>query len=457
MSDSETAPANPGQGARPAQKLDYLAGLDYSVLQQCIHCGMCLPTCPTYVETQRERHGPRGRIALMRAVADGDQEVNEAFAREMYYCLGCLACETACPAGVDYAKLFENARAEIEAKKVLSRPEREFWRWLAVKFIFMRAWRLRLIGRFMWLYQAMGLQWVLRRIGFMRLLPKNLRELEPMAPDVCKHFSEGLIATRETPAVPTRYRVGVMTGCVQDILFSDVNRDTVDVLKANGCEVVTPRNQACCGSLHGHNGEPDLARKLARRAIDQFEPENLDAIISNAGGCGSHIQHYGELLKDDPDYAERARQWDKKFRDIHAWLSEIGLADPGPLPETTVATYHPSCHLHHGQGVIKQPEELLRAIPNLDLTPLPEATWCCGSAGIYNITQPEEAAILQRRKVANIRKTPARLVTTSNPGCHLQLINGLKDDGGELLPVKHTISVLAEAYRANARMGGSAV
>ena len=439
--------ANQNEGNAPR---NFLKGLDYSVVQQCIHCGMCLPSCPTYETTKRERNSPRGRIALMRAVADGELEVNEAFADEMYYCLGCLACTTACPAGVDYARLFENARAEIEASKVLKGKQRAFWRWLAVKFLFMRPWRLRLVGRFLWLYQRTGLQQFLRAIGFMKLLPKDLRNLEPSTPPVCRKFSEALIKPLESPPSKPRYRVGVMTGCVQDILFSDINRDTVDVLLANGCEVVTPRNQGCCGSLHGHNGEPELARTLARRALDQFDLANLDCVISNAGGCGSHIQHYGELLKNDPDYAAKAHLWTEKYRDSHAWLNEIGLQDPGPLPEAIKATYHPSCHLHHGQGVCQEPEQLLATIPNLKLIPLPEATWCCGSAGIYNITQPEEAARLQRRKSENVRLTGASLVATANPGCHLQLINGLRDTRGQPVQVAHPVSLLATAYRNNA-------
>lgn len=433
----------------PPLNLPYMGKMDYSVVQNCIHCGMCLPACPTYLETRKERHSPRGRIAWMRAIADGDMELDKAFADEMYYCLGCLSCVSACPAGVDYPSLFENARADIEHNGVARTPQREFWRWLAVKTIFMRQWRLRLIGRAMWVYQVTGLMTLLRKIGFMRLLPKNLRALEPMTPPIRAKFSEQLIRAHEQPAQSPRFRVGLMTGCVQDIMFSEINRATVDVLLANGCAVETPRGQNCCGSLQGHNGEPELAKILARRAIDQFDIENLDAVISNAGGCGSHIQHYGELLKEDPAYAEKARQWDAKYVDIHKWLDRIGLANPGPLPEAITATYHPSCHLYHGQGVKQEPERLLAKIPNLTMVPLPDATLCCGSAGIYNITQPEQAGRLQERKVDNIRKTGASLVATANPGCHLQLVNGLKDRAGHPVEVLHPMSILAQAYRNN--------
>ena len=269
-----------------------LQSLDYSVLQHCMHCGMCLPTCPTYDTTGIERNSPRGRIALMRTIADGELELTKTFAEEMYYCLGCLACTSACPAGVDYAPMFEAARADIEDHHILDTSERRFWRWLSVKTIFMSPRLLRFIGSIMRLYQQTGLQTLLRNIGFMKLLPKNLRELEPMTPTIQEAYTDDLVAPVETPSSSkTRYRVGMLSGCVQDIAFSDINRDTVDVLLANRCEVITPRNQACCGSLHSHNGEIELAKVLARKAIDSFDLENLDAIISNAGSwrCGKVV------------------------------------------------------------------------------------------------------------------------------------------------------------------------
>lgn len=423
-----------------------LRSLDYSVLQQCIHCGMCLPSCPTYDTTKREKNSPRGRIALMRAVADGELEPSRAFAEEMRYCLGCLACQSACPADVDYARMFEAARADIEDRRLLDSRTRSFWRALLLKNVFMKPRRLCLLGRLLGACQRSGLQRLARRAGLTRLLGKTLRELEPMAPDIRPRFSDALVAAVERPASgEPRYRVGLLTGCVQDLAFSDVNRDTTDVLLANGCEVVTPRCQSCCGSLHAHNGETELARELARRTIDSFELESLDAVISNAGGCGSHLKHYGRLLSDDSEYAERARQWDAKLKDVHQWIADIGLQPPGPLPEPLVATYHPSCHLHHGQGVKTQPAQLLRSIPNLELRELPEADWCCGSAGVYNITQPEEAKRLQERKAAHVRSTGCSVVATSNPGCHLQLQNGLKGE----VAARHPMSLLAAAYRAN--------
>lgn len=422
-----------------------------------MHCGMCLPTCPTYSATKEERHSPRGRIALMRNIADGKLELSQAFAQEMYFCLGCLACQSSCPAGVDYAGLFETARAEIEEKRLLDKPERNFWRWFAVKTLFMHPRLLRLAGRLLWVYQATGMQTLLRKLGGTRLLPRNLRELEPQTPTVKAKFSHQLIAPTESPAAAPKYRVGLLTGCVQDLAFSDVNRDTADVLLANGCEVFTPSPQPCCGSLHAHNGELGLAADLARRMIDLFQPEKLDAIITNAGGCGSHLKHYGPLLADDPVYGPRAKIWDSKARDIHEWLVEIGFRVPtaAPYPEPVTVTYHESCHLSHGQKITAQPRQILRGLPGVNLVELCESNWCCGSAGIYNITQPEMAGKLQARKVGNVKKSGASMVATSNPGCHLQIQSGLRAAESETT-VTQPVSLLARAYRAEKASKGLA-
>ena len=456
-----------------------LVGLDYSVLQQCMHCGMCLPTCPTYEETKLEKHSPRGRIALMRAIADGELEVTKAFGEEMYYCLGCLACTTACPANVDYPNLFETARAEIERQGVLDTPRRTFIRTSVLRVLFTRPRLLRLVGRLLYAWQASGLQSLARRSGLLNLLPENLRRLEPQAPRILPRFSHQLIAPIEKSAVsaaPLR-RVAVLTGCVQDLAFADINRATVDVLLANGCEVHTPPLQPCCGSLHAHNGDVTTARELARRQLDLINPDDYDAIISNAGGCGSHLRAYGHLLHDDPAYAPRAATWSKKLKDIHEYLVEINFRKPSaPTPDsnvrntnidTQIITYHESCHLCHGQKVSAQPRAILRALPGVELRECAEAQWCCGSAGIYNITQPDTAARLQERKVGHVLATGASIVATANPGCHLQLENGLRaacaDHSASPTPstldarpstsapppvVTHPIVLLAAAYRA---------
>jgi glycolate oxidase iron-sulfur subunit len=433
--------------AAPAKiRSSHLKNLDYSVVQQCMHCGLCLPTCPTYDATKLERNSPRGRIALMRAIADDQLEATKTFADEMYFCLGCLACMTACPAGVNYAELFEHARAEAEQSGVLRSPKRSLIRNFTLRWLFLDLNRLQLIGHALRLYQQLGLQSLVRRSGALKLLPARLRELEAMTPTVQKHFSADLISPI-TPAVGQRkFRVAMLTGCAQDLIFSDINRDTVDVLAHNGCEVATPPEQLCCGSLYAHNGEWELAQHLARKQIDQFPPDQFDAIITNAGGCGSHLKHFAKLLAEDRVYRERAVLWDSKVKDIHEWLLFIGLKAPAqPQPEQFV-TYHESCHLCHGQKITTEPRQLLRAIPNVKLVELPESSWCCGSAGIYNLIQPEMANELLERKMNHIRSTRANIVATGNPGCLLQLINGAKAEGLELRVV-HPVTLLAEAYR----------
>jgi glycolate oxidase iron-sulfur subunit len=274
-----------------------------------------------------------------------------------------------------------------------------------------------------------------------------------MTPPIQKRYSADLIAP-VTPAIGgKKYRVAVLTGCAQDLIFSDVNRDTVEVLVRNDCEVVTPPKQHCCGSLHAHNGEWTLAQELARKNIDQFPPEQFDAIITNAAGCGSHLKHYAKLLADDSNYYARAEVWDAKVKDVHEWLAKIGIKAPsskksgeenGSAP--VAVTYHEACHLCHGQKITAQPRQVLRAIPGLKLIELPESTWCCGSAGIYNLIQPEMANELLDRKLKHIQSTGASTVATGNPGCLLQIINGARKQNLPLRVV-HPITLLAEAYR----------
>ncbi|MDP6795548.1 MAG: (Fe-S)-binding protein [Verrucomicrobiota bacterium] len=437
----------------PAEPIDapsfsHLKDLDYSVVQQCMHCGMCLPTCPTYDETKLERNSPRGRIALMRSIADGQLEATKTFADEMYFCLGCLACMTACPAGVNYSELFEHARAEVEEKKVIDSAWRRLVRRVTLKWLFTKHTRLKLLGRMIRLYSLFGFKSLVRGSRVLKLLPRRLGELEAMTPDIQPKFSDDLIHLETSAKGEKRYRVAMLTGCAQDLIFSDVNRDTVEVLARNGCEVYTPRNQGCCGSLHAHNGEWNMAQQQARGMLDLFPPGKFDAIISNAAGCGSHLKHYQALLKDDEQYADLAREWDAKLKDIHEWLAEIGVREPGDtvLGQAQKVAYHEACHLCHGQKITAQPRHLLKAIPGLELVELAESTWCCGSAGIYNIIQPEMANKLLERKVGHIRSTGAEVVAMGNPGCSLHITNGLAKCHSNIR-VTHPVTLLAEAYR----------
>jgi len=271
-----------------------------------------------------------------------------------------------------------------------------------------------------------------------------------MTPQAQAKFSHQLIRPIESPDGGVKYRVGLLTGCVQDLVLPQINRDTAEVLLANGCEVFTPSVQYCCGSLHAHNGEVETARELARKQLDAFDLNTLDAIITNAAGCGSHLKHYDHLLADDPVYAERAKVWSAKLKDIHEWLCEIGFRHPINHQPSTInisaVTYHEACHLCHGQKISRQPREILRAIPGLKLVELTESTWCCGSAGIYNITQPEMAAKLQERKMRHVAETGAAVVATANPGCHLQLESGAVKFSVDA-SIRHPVSLLAEAYR----------
>jgi glycolate oxidase iron-sulfur subunit len=425
----------------------HLQNLDYSVVQQCMHCGLCLPTCPTYDATKLERNSPRGRIALMRAIADEKLQPTRTFADEMYFCLGCLACMTACPAGVNYAELFEHARAEAEASGALKSPRRSAIRLLTLRWLFMDLRRLQWLGAAIRLYQRAGIQGLIRRSGILKFMPKRLRELEAMTPTVQPRFSAGLIAPLTPAQGPKKSRVAMLTGCAQDLMFSDVNRDTVEVLAQNGCEVVTPPRQHCCGSLHAHNGDLEAARQLARRQIDQFPPDQFDAIITNAAGCGSHLKHYSTLLAGDPAYRERAKIWDATVKDVHEWLAQIGIRRPHGSPDAQTVTYHEACHLCHGQQITAQPREVLKAVPNLALVELPESMWCCGSAGIYNLIQPEMANQLLERKLRHIRSTQAQVVATGNPGCMAHIVNGVRQQGASVR-VAHPVSLLAEAYRS---------
>jgi len=374
----------------------------------------------------------------MRAIAEDELPVNQAFADEMSYCLGCLACQSACPAGVDYAELFETSRAEVETAGLNPGLSRRFWRWLTLEQLFMNPRLLRVAGKALRFYQNSGVESMVRRVGLMRLLPRNLRRLEPQTPRMSPKFSDELIEEVESPSGEKKYRVALLTGCVQDLAFAQINRDTADVLLANGCEVITPPVQPCCGSLHGHNGEPELARENARSLLDLIDPDSVDVIISNAGGCGSHLRHYSRLLPDDP----RAKVWDAKLKDVHEFLAGIDLRQPAPVAKIKV-TYHDSCHLAHGQKVTLQPRAIIDLIPGIERVDLPESDWCCGSAGVYSITQPEQSALLLDRKVGHIRSTGASLLLTANPGCHLQIANALPE-----LKVMHPISLLAQAYRS---------
>jgi glycolate oxidase iron-sulfur subunit len=410
------------------------------LIDKCVHCGFCLPVCPTYVLWNEEMDSPRGRIYLMKMVADGTANINETWVNHFDACLGCMACVTACPSGVEYGKLIEATRAQIERRYTRPAAEKRFRRLLFS--IFPRPDRLRALLLPLRLYQKAGLQSLVRRAGIPKLLPARFRAMEALLPQVPAQetLPELIPAQGER-----RRRVGLLLGCVQRVLFPQVNAATARVLAAEGCEVVAPKAQPCCGALLVHAGEEEQAVQLARQTIAAFEKAQVDAVIVNAAGCGSNVKEYGHLLRDDPEYAERAKAFAAKCRDVSEFLSELKPRATRHALPLRVA-YHDACHLQHAQGVRLQPRTVLGRIPQLELLEIPEAAICCGSAGIYNLVQPEAATELGDRKASHIAALEADIVVSANPGCLLQLQSALAR-AGRKLPVRHFIELLDASIR----------
>ena len=424
---------------------DAQAPPDPTLVADCVHCGFCLPTCPTYMLWGRETDSPRGRIVLIKGGLEGGTAVTDRFARHFDTCLGCMACLTACPSGVQYDKLLEATRPQIERKVARSWADRLFRRLIFSLFPYPGRMRLG-IGK-LWAYQRSGLQRLVRASGMLKLLPARLRAMEALLPRVS--LSNGW--TQPPARVPAegtpRRRVGLLLGCVQRVFFDEVNRATIRVLAAEGCEVVVPRTQGCCGALMLHAGLDGDAADMARRFIDAFEAEaaDVDTLVINAAGCGSTLKEYGHLLRDDPAYAERARALADKCKDISEVLDELEPRAPRrPLPLRVA--YHDACHLQHAQGVSREPRRVLGAIPELTVCEIPEAGICCGSAGIYNLVEPEAAGELGDRKARHIRSTGAEAVVSSNPGCLLQIANRL-EASGHRPPTYHLVELVDASIR----------
>ena len=410
------------------------------IIEKCVHCGFCLPVCPTYVLWGQEMDSPRGRIYLMKMASEGTAEMNAKWVSHFDSCLGCMACMTACPSGVDYGKLIEATRAQIERKTERSRGEKLHRRFVFETFT--RPERLRQMRWPLLAYQKSGLQAVVRGSGLLKLLPKRARAMEALLP---KLGPREMVA-EVTPAVGTkRRRAGLLLGCVQREFFPQVNAATVRVLAAEGCEVVAPREQPCCGALLVHAGEETAAVEFAKKAIEAFERANVETIVTNAAGCGSNVKEYGHLLRDEPEYAERAKVFAAKCKDITEILAELEPRAKRNTLKLRVA-FHDSCHLQHAQGVRTQPRALLSSIPGLEIAEIPEAAICCGSAGIYNLVQPDAANALGDRKANLIAPLKPDVVATGNPGCVLQLQASLARCGCET-PVVHTIQLLDASIR----------
>ncbi len=428
------------------EKINHSALLKYlpndDILSQCIHCGMCLATCPTYEITKLERSSPRGRIRLINAVAKSELAITETFSYEMNFCLDCQACETACPAGVKYGSMVEAARVIVNQSgygSILGR----FIKKVSLKFILASKSNLKIASRLLYIYQSSGLQKFFHSVGFFKLISPKLGEIDKLSPKVSKTFSSKMIPEIVKPKGEIKYRTAFLTGCLMDVMFADINKDTVDVLCLCGCEVISPRDQVCCGSLHAHNGDMETAVKLAKKNIDEFSKYDYDFLVSNSAGCGAFMKEYGHVLEGDQVYAERAKIFSSKVKDISEFLADI-------LPEINFHnvsgsyTYHDACHLAHTQKVVNQPRKVLNAIPGLEIKDLEESTWCCGSAGIYNIVHYEDSMKMLERKMDNIKKTNTATVLTGNPGCISQIKYGAKKFNVNV-EVIHPVTMLKKA------------
>ena len=432
MSESSQPPAASAFDAHhpPAKEL----------IDKCVHCGFCLQTCPTYLLWGEEMDSPRGRIYLMSLAADGKIGMKDTLVQHMDHCLGCMACMTACPSAVPYDKLIEATRSQIERNYPRSSGARLFRN--LVFGVFTNPGLLRFLAIPLWIYQRSGLQALVHASGILKLLPRQLQSMESLLPRFSLRTG---LEERIAPQGEKRRRVGLMLGCVQRVFLDRINAATARVLAAEGCEVIIPESQGCCGALMIHAGEERDALDLAREMIDTFERADVDTIVINAAGCGSNVKDYGYLLRDDPKYAERAKAFSAKCKDISEILAELKPQAPRNPLNLKVA-YHDSCHLQHAQGIRSQPRALLAAIPGLQVLEVPEAPICCGSAGIYNLVQPETAEELGDRKARHVIGTSPDVVATGNPGCLFQLQRGL-EKAGHKIPVLHTVELLDASIR----------
>ena len=409
-------------------------------LDKCVHCGLCLNACPTYRELRLEMDSPRGRIYQMAQVASGAAAINPSYIEHIDLCLACRGCETACPSGVQYGRLVEAARAEIE--NTIRRPRRaRFARYLVFQRLLPSRVNLWLAGALLYLYQASGCK---KLVQSLHLLPRKLAELESLAPEVQAPFFFRYYGSVLEPENAQRHRVAFLGGCIANISFARLNEATLRVLRKNGCEVSIPAAQSCCGALHVHAGLREEARTLARRNIDAFLDGEYDAIITNAAGCGSTLKEYGELLEHDQQYSQKARHFSALVKDVTEFLASIEL-NTNMRKLAITATYQDSCHLAHGQRVRSAPRQLLAAVPGLELREMPLSDLCCGSAGIYNVVHAEMAMALLKKKMDAVNATGAEVIATANPGCMLQLAAGVKKFGrGQ--KVAHVVEILDQAY-----------
>jgi glycolate oxidase iron-sulfur subunit len=430
--------ASDGMAHAPRPAFDLHHPPPQELVDDCVHCGFCLPTCPTYLLWGEEMDSPRGRIHLMNIGLAGEP-LDDAMVRHFDQCLGCMACVTACPSGVQYDRLIEATKAQVERRH--SRTRRERLLRALVFNVFPYPKRLRMMRPLLRAYQFSGAKRLAQRVK----LPPTIAAMEQLLPPITRTAPVAEV----TPAVGTqRARVGLLLGCVQREFFGSVNAATVRVLAAEGCEVVAPAVQGCCGALSLHMGRDDEAIAFAKRLIATFETAAVDAVVVNAAGCGSSMKDYGWVLRDEPGWAQRAAAFGAKVRDVSEWLAELGPVAPRH-PVNLAIAYHDACHLAHAQRIRAQPRELLASIPGVELREIAEPDICCGSAGVYNLLQPHAANDLGTRKAANVAATGADLLATANPGCLMQISTAL-DTRGTPVPVRHVVEVLDASIRGEA-------
>lgn len=412
----------------------------------CVHCGMCLESCPTYEITGQEQHSPRGRVHLIQSVALGRLEVNEELIDPVFDCLDCRACTTACPADVNVGGLIEEARGQIRQAMPLTGWTSTVSK-LVLEKLFPYPERMNKLGNLLRFYQKSGMQTVVRKTGLINIMPDHLAEMEGIMPEIQepvrkKYKNEKVIKAQGDK----KAEVAMLTGCVMDVMFADVNEATINVLTRNGNDVMIPENQTCCGALHVHAGDRDTGRKLAKQNIEAFE--EAQNVVVNAAGCGSMMKEYPELFRQDPEWKARAERFSEKVVDVAKYLHDTGYEIPKVPIETTI-TYHDACHLAHGQGVRQEPRDLLLDIPGVKMVHMPNADRCCGSAGIYNITNPEMADAVLQSKMENVPEE-VEMISMGNPGCMLQMALGVRKYGRNQ-KVVHTVQLLDWAYQKEGR------
>jgi glycolate oxidase iron-sulfur subunit len=415
---------------------------DENIWADCVHCGMCLESCPTYEQTGMEQHSPRGRVHLIKSVAEGKLTLNEQFADPVFTCLDCRACTTACPADVDVGGLIEQARGQLRQAMPLTGLKGAVNK-VFLKGLFPHQNRLQSLGSVLRFYQNSGLQTFVRKTKLIHIMPKHLADLEAIMPKVQqpvrkKYKNHPVIKAKGK----TKHEVGFLTGCVMDVMFSDINEATINVLTRNGNDVVIPQNQTCCGALHVHAGDRETGRKLAKQNIEAFK--DSEKIIVNAAGCGCQMKEYSELFRDDPEWHEKAEQFAAKVEDISKYLHDTGYEKPKAEINTKI-TYHDACHLAHGQGIRQEPRDILLDIPGVEMVHMPNSDRCCGSAGIYNITHPEMASAVLESKMENVPED-VEMISMGNPGCMLQMAMGVQKYGRNQ-KIVHTIQLLDRAYQ----------